>query len=355
VAALDGLRALAAFWVFLFHAFNTHRVYGRWAVVKRGDLGVEIFFVLSGFLITTRLFALVDRPDLGLAQRWGHFLLRRSARIFPLYYATLLLLLAFGDALGFPVLPSAWPWFFAYAMNVLLFLRGGWVGAGGHFWSLCVEEQFYLAFPALVLTRARRWLAPLVLVGGALAFVLRAFVFAPIEKGGFAFALPPLHLDALGAGVATCLLAREGRVLGLSRRGFGWLGVASAAGFAVLIVAGPATPLTAAGLQTLISLATGALILALWRGGLGPVAAVLGSPPLAAFGRVTYGFYIVHAFVIAYLWKLRVPWLPPVALLRGAIALAVSLVMAALSYRLFERPILRFAHRKTPDESPLPR
>jgi peptidoglycan/LPS O-acetylase OafA/YrhL len=349
VAALDGIRALAAFEVFVFHAFGGNPFYGQWPVVKHGDLGVQVFFVLSGFLITTRLYALLDRAELGAGRRWRRFLLRRSARIFPLYYATLLVLLFFGRALGFQILPLAWPWLFAYAMNVLVFLRGGWVGDGGHLWSLCVEEQFYLAFPALVLTPARRWLGPLSLAGIGVAYGLRAFVVVPSYEGGFAFALPPLSLDALGAGVIACILSREGRVASVTRKAFGWLGALAGCAFVALATTDPRPQPLAAAIPTLLALATAALIVTLWEGRLSVVAAVLGFRPLAAFGRVTYGFYVFHVFALTYLWRFRVAWIPAMALPRAEVAFAASVGLAVASYALFERPILRLAHRWSPD------
>ena len=141
VSALDGVRAIAILAVFGYHALSSHRVYGRWAVVHYGTYGVDAFFVLSGFLITLRLFSLTARHELAPRARWRTFFLRRCARIFPLYYLTLALMPFFGPKLGMVLKPEEWPWLVTYTANVKTALERRWVGPA-HFWSLCVEEQF---------------------------------------------------------------------------------------------------------------------------------------------------------------------------------------------------------------------
>ncbi|MGL4555431.1 MAG: acyltransferase family protein, partial [Gemmataceae bacterium] len=135
---LDTLRLLAFLAVFAYHLDDRRYAYG-W-------MGVPLFFALSGFLIT-RLLLLHESGSVG--RDLGVFYARRTLRIFPLYYATLAALLALG------MLPRP-GWYFAYLMNVDLFVTNVWPGRTVHFWSLCVEEQFYLLYPAVLLLWPRR-------------------------------------------------------------------------------------------------------------------------------------------------------------------------------------------------------
>ncbi len=330
----------------MYHAFSSHAVYGRWTSVRLGRLGVDAFFVLSGFLITLRLLSARTRADLSRGGQWRLFLRRRVARIFPLYYATLAFVATAGPYLGFPVQPAAWPWFVTYTVNVFIWLRGAWVGAGGHLWSLCVEEQFYLLFPLLVLTRAWARAPAIVAVLVAAAIALRLTVGVG-PAGERALLLLPLHLDAFGAGIlaAACAVREDAR---RSARAFYAAGLAAASGFFGLAAfAGDRVP--DAAMAPLLSVGTAALVLALWNGDLRVAAAVLGSRPFVGLGRISYGFYVVHLFVIVWLWRFRAPWLPPVALLRGAIAFVASTLLAAASWRWFEQPILRYARRRERD------
>jgi peptidoglycan/LPS O-acetylase OafA/YrhL len=344
VPAFDGVRAGAIAGVFLFHAFSSHKTYGAFAPVRLGNLGVEAFFVLSGFLITLRILALAEREDLSAGGRWRAFLRRRSLRIFPLYFATLILLALFGRELGFVVSPLAWPFYITYTANVLIFLNKGWVGAGSHFWSLCVEEQFYLVFPILVFTRVRRALPILVMAAIAGTFVARLALAGATGRGAWAWVLAPMHFDSLGAGIGAALLVTSGTdPLGRLARAIDGVGCLAAVAFAGVAVALPASPVANALLPTALALAIGPLLVALWNGRVRPVAWVLSVRPLVMLGRVSYGVYVFHLFFIVALWRYRGPWLPPVALLRGGVAFLLATACAAISWRFFERPILELS------------
>ena len=170
IPVLDGLRGLAVVLVLLFHldrlsgAAWPDRVLAR--LFGAGWVGVDLFFVLSGFLITG---ILVDTA----AQRnfFRNFYARRALRIFPLYYALLVV--------GFAVYPTFAPaihadrdwrlfldgqwWFWSYLANIRLAAVGGAPMNFGHLWSVAIEEQFYLVWPLLLLLAwrlGRRWASP---------------------------------------------------------------------------------------------------------------------------------------------------------------------------------------------------
>jgi peptidoglycan/LPS O-acetylase OafA/YrhL len=349
VSAFDGVRALAIIEVFLYHAFSAHKTYGRYAAVRLGHLGVEAFFVLSGFLITIRLLALVERDDLSHAARWRQFLVRRCLRIVPLYYATLLLLALFGTACGFAVRPLAWPFYFTYSANVLIFTNRGWVGAGGHFWSLCVEEQFYLIFPALVFAVPRRVLLVIAAVAIVVTFIARLAFANATGFGAWAWVLTPMHFDTLGAGIGAATLVASGAYSnGRCARSLDALGLAAAVAFLAIVVAVPSSPIANAALPTLLALAAGPLLAALWTKRFWPIAQLLSIRPVVWLGKISYGVYVFHLFFIVALWRYRSDWLPPIALVRGALAFTLSIACAAVSWRYFERPILAKVRDRMP-------
>lgn len=148
---LDLLRAAAVLWVMLFHSFVVGGLGPQWSWLARfGWMGVDLFFVLSGFLIGTQVLAPLARGErLSLAD----FYWRRAWRILPAYWVTLLLYLAWPAFREAPGLEPAWK-FIAFVLN--LGIDYGRNAAFSHAWSLCVEEHFYAVFPLLALLLARR-------------------------------------------------------------------------------------------------------------------------------------------------------------------------------------------------------
>ncbi len=164
VPVLDGLRGLAILLVLLHHFANVYAP-SAWTrnawhrVVGSGWCGVDLFFVLSGFLITGILHDARRGPGY-----FRNFYMRRVLRIFPLYYGVLAaLFLAYpllaGSHQRFAALAEHQPWLWLYAQNFKVILSGDWVPCGmNHFWSLAVEEQFYLFWPFVVFACRRRTL-----------------------------------------------------------------------------------------------------------------------------------------------------------------------------------------------------
>lgn len=144
--ALDGLRGIAILLVILYHNFNFIEYFNY------GWLGVDLFFVLSGFLITDILLHTVHRENY-----FKNFYARRVLRIFPLYYLSLILFILILPAIpGFPLNMQYYQehqlWFWTYLQNwTLVFSQDGDTTALGHFWSLAVEEQYYLLWPFVIL------------------------------------------------------------------------------------------------------------------------------------------------------------------------------------------------------------
>src|SRR4029077_8518462 len=178
--ALDGMRGLAVMMVLVFHFVGQmlptnaleRAIVG---VTKHGLLGVDLFFVLSGFLITGLLYEAHDKPNY-----LRNFYMRRVLRIFPLYYGVLALVFfvaplippLLGPTLDYLLDRQAWAWL--YGINVYLAGHEEWSFSYlNHFWSLSVEEHFYLVWPFVVLLLAR-W--PRALIAVSLAISLGAML-----------------------------------------------------------------------------------------------------------------------------------------------------------------------------------
>ena len=152
IKQFDGLRAIAVLMVVVFHWFA-----GGW-ITKSGIglMGVDIFFALSGFLITRILLVYKFNQDAGYDKhsKWhilGRFIYRRALRIFPVYF--LLLFVLYHISYFLPnTLKADWGWYVSYLQNFLFYIRQSWaIGKVSPFWTLAVEEQFYMFWPLLIL------------------------------------------------------------------------------------------------------------------------------------------------------------------------------------------------------------
>ena len=329
IPSLDGLRALSVAAVVLSH-YTMHAGGIPQGVLDvcdpLGTIGVRVFFVISGFLITTLL--LQDRAA-GGEVRLGRFYFRRLLRIFPPYYAYLgvaTVLAAFGTL---PALGRVWPaW--AYVSNVAP--SAGWYT--GHTWSLSVEEQFYLTWPFAVAMLDRRW-ATRVATGACLLMpgvrlLARAHYGDEWMAGTFAF-------DFLAAG---CLLAlaphwvTRARAWIVARGGFLVVALLAAAVLAEPVFAyrrGPRAELVElVGLPAVELVAITAAVAWCVAHPTSHVGRILNSAPLRVVGVGSYSIYLWQQLFLS-------PRLPSYT---GAGALAATAVMAAASYFLVERPSL---------------
>ncbi len=337
---LDGIRALAAIGVVAVH-FAQQTPAEPFVYV--GHLAMEFFFVLSGFLITGII--LRQAGERGFLFR---FYTRRNLRIWPIYYLTFLAYLAIGLLRPGTWPISGWAWYALYAQNVPP-LWGDplppFAYPFGPTWSLAVEEQFYLIWPALVLAVGRRRVA---------VFAIAAILIGPIARvAGINGMTLPGRCDGFGFGALLAVMLSAPNPA-RHRRALIAAAVAGAAflGLVVPIVGGlpfeydtPARPiaLTAGSL-----LAFGLVGLAvLGAGRPGRLLAALRWPPLVYLGTISYGIYLYHlgALVAASLLAPRFGLhgsLPIIAL-----ASALTLAVATASWFLVEKPILRLKDRFT--------
>jgi peptidoglycan/LPS O-acetylase OafA/YrhL len=328
VDALDGLRFFAFLAVYVHHAGqNRPRLRD---FTEYGGLGVQVFFVLSGFLIGSILWDLRGRTQVPLKTRLYTFYARRGLRIFPLYYFALLALFPL-PYLGFNTfgVPGDLPWNLAYLTNVRMVLTGLSMGGMSHFWSLSVEEHFYIVAPIIVLK--------LCLVTWIACAAGRAYLGPDY---GAASVLSPFQFDCLLFGIAAAVLRADGSFLGLSRGAA--LKLAALCG-AVAIPAllgrharDPALRGVALTVeQFAVAWATAGVILYLWddRGSL--LARFLSLRPFIYLGKISYGLYLWH-FPVLLLTSVMLAGV----LSRGSsvVALFLTIAVATLSFFLIERP-----------------
>jgi len=369
--ALDGLRAMAVLMVFYQHYLS---IGGVRPAMNWGWTGVDIFFVLSGFLITGILY---DTRD--TLHRFRTFYIRRTLRIFPLYYGVLLVAL-----LLYPVFHWVWhPVWILWPLYLGNFGRFIWLndwmqGTGvldhfragppyhdvffqiGHFWSLCVEEQFYLVWPLMVFMirdRVRIRNLCLVVCGVCLAARIACVFFVPPDyiDAELLYRLTPLRADALLLGGALALALRGPEAAWLHRFRHHALTL-FAVGFVMFENQHLYAPVAGAPVldtigYTLIDIFAAALILVVLHPG-GILFRVFTLRPLRRLGQVSYGFYVFHDIPhIAYV-KLaqhiarHLPF-PGVTLggVTACIALPATLALSFLSFRYFESPFLRLKER----------
>jgi len=352
---LDGLRAFAAGVVVAQHMFLGKLV--RLGESGLGIYGVWLFFVLSGFLITGILLHARSQPSYARGQTLRAFYARRSLRIFPLYFAVVLVCAAFGVGTMFR---RDLGWFLTYLPNWRFALLGTWGDRpSGPTWSLGVEEQFYLVWPTLVLFLPRRWLGRL-FVGTAVAGVLSRLVLAclaPHEHAAVTAIMPTTsNLDPLALGALLALHRHDAPGAVDARRR--WTRAALGAGLVIVAVV---AVLSAAhrGVKALLVLETlGAALVSVWlvngaAAGFRPrsiAARVLGAAPVRYVGTISYGVYLLHQ-PIAYTLRthagvtLGLDGRLATGLAWGALVLAVAIAAASLSWFCFERPINRLKDR----------
>lgn len=321
--SIDGLRGIAALLVIVFHSFGGWM--GAWPdLLLPGQIGVRLFFVLSGCLITNLLWSLKDQGG-SFGQTWLTFAWRRALRIFPLAYLTL----ALCWLAGVPAMHEKPWWLLTFTTNIGMAVSDTWPDQLGLYWTLAIEEQFYLTWPLLVLLiDERHW--PRVawtLIGVA---ALSRWLAWTLEIPGYHWT--PFYLDGFAAGSLIAWAARAGVKTTL----MGWLGVA------LVAVSGPFdSNLHWTMQETGAVLVSAALVNYAWT----RPASLLALRPIAWVGSISYGVYLWHAVGPTLLYQVGVPrftnpWLT------FALQAGLGIGLAALTWYGFERPINRLKDKK---------
>lgn len=349
IKELDSLRAVALLLVVASHWLPGNRAV---AAFETGEIGVNSFFVLSGFLITGIL--LRNREEAaatgaGRGEIIKRFVIRRSLRIFPIYYLTIFALYALGPATGTHIRDS-FVYFLTYTANFYFYTHHGWDGMLSHLWSLAVEEQFYLLWPWVVVFVPRKWLLPaigaFIAIGVASGY---AYAYDANDPGGVGTTLPHTCFDAFGLGALLAWVVWHRQHLAATYR---VLGVA--AGLAVLLIVAavalrqPFMPLPDRTVHAVIALWVIAHVVRQREQGQ-PTFFLLRNRSLIYLGKISYGMYLYHLpleFDAAFLSAHVNRFLPAVARRHETYVLFVEnylllIGLATLSWVLLERPVLR--------------
>jgi peptidoglycan/LPS O-acetylase OafA/YrhL len=353
---LDGVRGVAVSLVFAVHYIPRYTI---------GWMGVMIFFVLSGFLITGGLYDSQHEKH-----RFRNFYLRRTLRIFPLFYFIWFCVLVgafFLHEYWRPML-ALWP---LYLGNYARFLAGTsdvdhiytkfpWFTIQiGHFWSLAVEEQFYLLWPLVVFKVSKRQtLIQICIAVMAGTLLLRTVLMLTLPHSilqmEFLYRMTFSQADAFLFGGLLALLMRGTEKAAALRSG-PWLfwGALMALGVACWLNAPgpylanvvPSTPWMSTYGFTLVDLTSGGLILCALRPG-NLLFRCITLPPLRMLGKYSYGFYVYHLLLLPLLMDFAMisPWHSRMIYWWCADFIAIFLI-AAISYDVLELPFLRLKYR----------
>ncbi|MFK0690863.1 acyltransferase family protein [Mesorhizobium sp. IMUNJ 23033] len=339
---IEGLRAVAVAGVIAFHFGLTS--------LSGGFTGVDIFFVISGYLITKHL--LTEITETGRLNLW-RFYARRARRLLP---ASLFVILATLVAGAFVLSPEEQSLYSKGAMFASAYMINLWLIRWSfdyfaadatsnpfiHFWSLSVEEQFYLAWPALLMLAA--WLAPgkraaMLVIGlvGLVSFAVCAWLTTVAQPWAFYFS-PLRAWEFAAGGLATMVPARFWRERPQLGAPLAWLGLALIAGAYLSFTEEAPFP----GFMALAPVAGTVMLLlagaanAELRASSGPSAA-LALPPLQWVGKLSYSLYLWHWPVIVYA-SMLVPDLTP---LQRVGCMALTLALSLFTYHVIENPIRR--------------
>jgi len=350
---LDGMRGIAVLLVF-FHHITLLSGAGQWSTLQTalsaifvfGRFGVDIFFVLSGFLITSLLIKDSDSPAY-----YRDFYWKRVLRVLPLYFVVLLLILIF--------VPHSGPYVAFAAFFLANFASIFHIYLTTPFWSLAVEEQFYLLWPTVARRRSLLSLSRIAILVAAVSFILR-LLFA--LRGHYNFYFTYLHCDGLALGaLLACRFEYRRRHHLASTADDRPLLITLIAGLAAFVSAqllgahGPHVAFAANLELTGVTLFFCGLIGLLIAHTGARAVAVLRSPLLTFFGLISYAFYLVHSFTMLAYDKLHGSLRSgdnTAYLIRMAAVLAISIALSLLSRYLIELPALSLRRRVLSKSAP---
>ncbi len=320
IRQLDGIRALAILAVFAHHAFQ----------IKLLWMGVDLFFILSGFLITG---VLLDAKQRRLGHYFSHFYSRRARRIVAPYLLTLIVMSLFFGL----VWTRNWYWYIG-AANFLQPLHIPHPAAFDPFWSLAVEEQFYLIWPFAVYFLSKRHLG---------MFALGLVLLAPCMRGLMHFSahwpiymLTPFRMDLLASGALLCVafrnrrekIARWGTSAGLLLGGIGLVGLVALWHFG--ITTGGNTRIGNVMIyECTLLVCLGIMLWALS----GYKVSVLCWKPLTYIGEISYTMYLIHFGVLILLASIVSQ------AMAGIVGFLVTVSYASISWFLLEKPLLGYS------------
>jgi peptidoglycan/LPS O-acetylase OafA/YrhL len=365
IPALDGLRGLAILLVLLVHFapldLASKSLFRRLVlrIAAAGWTGVDLFFVLSGFLITGILLDARSKPHY-----FRNFYARRTLRIFPLYYGTLAAIFLIAPFMrqshdpGWRQIVHSQGLLWTYLWNFHM-ARAGMTGATAYqpffvspFWSLAVEEHFYLVWPAIVLVLSQRKLLVTACATVAVVLCLRIWAWHAGFPDVAIYVATPFRLDGFACGAILAVLARRDGGLGRLVRPATAIALISG----LLIMVGMAkgwdneTPAVFTFGFTLIAIFfSSLLVLVVTASPASVLGHVFASRPMRFLGKYSYGLYIFHAVLLPVFWRHFTPnhllpymhcsYMTAVGL-QILLSAGVSFALAWVSYNCYEKHFL---------------
>jgi peptidoglycan/LPS O-acetylase OafA/YrhL len=352
------LRAFAALAVVIYHViehsgWKTFPTEGPLVTFRIGWIGVDLFFVISGFVITYSALTLRAGDPQAFARRYWA---RRLTRILPLYFLTIAIWIA-AMVPGFFAGPvRAWAWqLFTHATFTHSFFTDTHSALDGVNWTLAIEMQFYLAISLLAgwISRTPAWRIALYAVAVSWAWRAAMFVLFGHADTWVLFMRVtqlPGTLDEFAAGIVLAKLVLA-RPRAAHAEAFAWLAAAAALGYASMALYWPrAMYWTEPGMVIFWRTAFASFLLCVLAAAV-RLPQVLGSPwlrPLDHLGEISYGIYLWHLFAIEYVIHAR----GMRQLEAMAWVLCLTLLAASVSWRCFERPFMALARRPPPSRTP---
>lgn len=349
---LDGIRFLAVSLVLVDHWLAERNT------LPLGPLGVTMFFVLSGFLITRILIQSKTKDEQQGRSHWfsvKQFIIRRSIRIFPIYFLTIFVCYI----LDVPPVRETVGWCLLYATNLYIAYHQRWMGVIDHLWSLAVEEQYYLFFPYLILFLPKRFFLKTFVIMIVVSVGLRLALYFHGDQWMVQYVSMPTCLDAFGLGGLMAYLHlyhRESILEKLNKNLY--LGLSFIAYLGVIFL----TKHVLEGHYNLGNLVLERFIAAIFCfflilraviGYQGILKSVLENSVISYIGKISYGLYLYHNFVFNFyhtpathptlrlLAKLNnhFPALASFVPFQLAYYFGITVVLASLSWFLIEKPV----------------
>ena len=343
---LDGLRGIAILMVFFHHSGLKVPHWWDW-----GQMGVRLFFVLTGYLITLSLWKIAAKAAAEGGGHWrelGIFHLRRLARLLPAFY----LAIAFGVLIGLEdVIQPIW-WHLGFLTHFKLAAQGYFFGSTAHFWSLALQEQFYVLWPLVVLFVPFRWFPLAMALVFACAYSYRVAFLSLDFSRYYLWVMLPGSLDSFAIGALIAWL-KAGPGLPKLPSGRG----SAAALF--LIIAGcwminrwmrvkEFGPFLDSLPEMFEGICAAYLLIGCLNGWTGIAGKTFSWEPLRYIGKISYGIFVYH-LVLLFSFE---QWLEPLGFgpqshveLWSIGMLGLTILVAALSWRFVEQPISQWSRK----------
>ena len=339
---IDGLRCFAVIAVLVFHFIHFDNIY-----LKRLPLGqgVNLFFVISGFLITRILLVNKENIEAGettLKQVLKAFYIRRSIRIFPIYYITILYLLI----INFQNTRDVWGWLVSYTTNFYISFDNPYIGSFNHLWSLAVEEQFYLLWPILIFIVPVKYVGKLIISIIAASLVFKIICFSYFGWSTGLNALPISCADSLGFGalIAYWSLYRKNIIDRINK--VKYVVLLSFIPFTYFVIfPRDYVSVVAIGNNFLFSIFGFFIVIKASQQNFSSVTKfLLENRVTLHIGKISYGIYLYHFFMPDFYNQMS-DFFPKIFYASSVIKLPflflASLIFAQLSWMIIEKPILK--------------